>query len=109
MKNSKEAFIPDKKLAAVCGLFCPSCTIYIASKEDPERLAKLAERLHKTVEETRCDGCRSEKRTSYCHTCGMVKCAAEKGIIQLIQLLTCSAANAQLNQAAHMWRQTHRR
>lgn len=80
MENEREALLPDKKLAAVCGLFCPSCTIYIASKEDPERLIKLAERLGKTPEETRCEGCHSEKRTGYCHSCGIVKCASEKGL-----------------------------
>ena len=26
-----------KRLSAVCGLFCPSCTVFIGTKEDPQR------------------------------------------------------------------------
>ncbi len=74
----------DKKeiqtLSAVCGLFCPSCTIYIGSTEDPQRLEKFASTRGKTVEEIRCYGCHSEKRTLFCQTCIMVRCAAEKGL-----------------------------
>jgi hypothetical protein len=70
----------DKREAAVCGLFCPSCSIYIGTKEDPERLKDLADRFGLQVKEVECAGCRSEKRTGYCKTCIMVKCAAEKGI-----------------------------
>ena len=71
---------PEKRLAAVCGLFCPSCTIYIATQEDPARLALLAQRSGRTVEEVKCDGCRAERRTPFCSTCKMSACAAEKGI-----------------------------
>jgi hypothetical protein len=72
---------PDKKLSAVCGLFCPSCTVFIASKYDRARLQKLAERFNVTVEEMECHGCRSDKRGLYCNTrCKMSKCAAERGI-----------------------------
>ncbi len=69
---------PDKKLAAVCGLFCPSCTVYI---ESPERLVGIAERVQQPVEKLLCHGCRSEKRSYYCESlCTMYKCAADKGI-----------------------------
>jgi hypothetical protein len=72
---------PDKKLSAVCGLFCPSCTVYIASMYDRARLQKLASRFSVTVEEMECHGCRSDKRGLYCNKrCKMSKCAAEKGI-----------------------------
>jgi hypothetical protein len=81
MKNRKEAVTkPDKREAAVCGLFCPSCSIYIGTKEDPERLKSLAENFNLPVEEMECAGCRSDKRTGYCKTCKMVKCASAKGI-----------------------------
>lgn len=33
---------PDKTLAAVCGLYCEACTLFIATKEDPARLKGLA-------------------------------------------------------------------
>ena len=71
---------PDLTKAAVCGLFCPSCTVYIATHEEPERLTRLATLMHKTEDEIRCDGCRSDRRTAYCGTCVMVRCAMEKGV-----------------------------
>lgn len=71
---------PDKRLSAVCGLFCPACTIYIATREDPERLKNLAKISNLSLEEMKCYGCRSEKRIPYCEKCKMVKCANEKGI-----------------------------
>ncbi|KAF0144214.1 MAG: hypothetical protein FD156_2030 [Nitrospirae bacterium] len=73
--------MPDKQLAAVCGLFCPACTILIGTREDPERLKVMAARVQKSVEELHCDGCRSEKRCFYCQEiCKMGKCASERGL-----------------------------
>ena len=72
---------PDKRVAAVCGLFCPACRFYIGSKEDPKILEAMAELFQRPVEELECHGCRSEKRGFFCdENCTMVKCAAEKGI-----------------------------
>ena len=72
---------PDKRLAAVCGLFCPACTLYIGSQEEPARLQALADRMQKPVTELTCNGCRSEKRCFFCDSnCTFAKCAAEKGI-----------------------------
>jgi len=50
---------PDKRLAAVCGLFCPACTLFIGTKEDPERLKMVAMRIQLSVEELECHGCQS--------------------------------------------------
>ena len=77
-KNSSEE--ADKKLAAVCGLYCEACSWFIATTEDPQRLKRMAARMHFSVEESRCYGCRSEKRLSYCEKCKMSACAAQKGI-----------------------------
>lgn len=71
---------PDKRKAAVCGLFCPSCSLYIGTTEEPQRLNKLAEMLNQPVEATKCEGCRADVRTSYCQTCKIYACAASKGI-----------------------------
>ena len=65
---------------AYCGLYCPSCLVYIASQEDPASLQVIADRMNKTMEETRCNGCRSEKLCSYCLTCDLKPCAISKGI-----------------------------
>lgn len=71
---------PDLKLAAVCGLFCPACAVYIATREDPQRLALIAGRWGVSVEEAKCDGCRSPRRFVYCRTCKMGSCATDKGV-----------------------------
>lgn len=71
----------DKKLAAICGLFCPACNVFIGTAEDPRRLEVIAGRLQRPLEELKCNGCRSEKRCFYCESkCKMTKCAAAKGV-----------------------------
>ncbi|MFH1136925.1 MAG: DUF3795 domain-containing protein [Pseudomonadota bacterium] len=77
---SKERLIPEKRLAAVCGLFCPACSIYIGSREDPERLKAIARTMGIAVEDAYCNGCRSDVRIPYCRACEMEKCAARKGL-----------------------------
>ena len=79
--RNKDLRTPDKRLAAVCGLFCPACHVYIATQEEPERLAMMGRRFQKSLKEMRCSGCRSSKRCFYCETmCFMAKCAAGKGV-----------------------------
>jgi hypothetical protein len=70
----------NKTHAAVCGLYCPACTVFIASQEDPARLKFLADMSGITPEEMRCNGCRSDKRIPYCDNCKLYPCAQEKGI-----------------------------
>jgi hypothetical protein len=70
----------DKTAAAVCGLYCGACQVYIATTEDPARLAHLAERLQMTEEALACHGCRSDKRWPLCESCVMFECAARRGI-----------------------------
>ena len=69
-----------KQHAAVCGLFCPACSIYIATQEDPKRLEFIAKISGKTPEEMRCNGCRSDKRIPYCDNCKLFSCSQDKGI-----------------------------
>ena len=71
---------PTKMTSAVCGLFCPSCTLFIATKEEPERLKRLAVNLNQTLEESHCEGCRSKNKTTYCQNCKMIECTRQKGI-----------------------------
>lgn len=72
---------PNKRLAAVCGLFCPACHVFIANKEDPQRLAAMARRYQKSIEELQCNGCRSDTRCFFCKTiCTMAECAESKGV-----------------------------
>ncbi len=79
--SSKSLRTPDKRLAAVCGLFCSACTVFIGTKEGPERLRVMARRVQRPLEEMQCNGCRSTKRCYYCETkCTMAKCAAAKKV-----------------------------
>ncbi len=81
MEKRKESIRkPDINLAAVCGLFCEACTLYIATREDPARLKKLAAQFGISEEEVKCYGCRSEKRGPYCRICHMAPCAARHGV-----------------------------
>ncbi len=67
--------------AAVCGIFCPSCELYIATQEnDLEKVKAYAIRAGQTVEETLCDGCRSERLNLHCRMCQFRTCSEEKGI-----------------------------
>ncbi len=71
----------DKKLAAVCGLFCPACHVFIGTHEEPAKLANMAQRFKQPLDKIQCNGCRSAKRCFYCETvCFMAKCAAGKGV-----------------------------
>ena len=70
----------EKKFAAVCGLYCEACSWFIATAEDPVRLKRLAAQMHFTEEESKCYGCRSDKRLAYCEKCKMFACAVERGI-----------------------------
>jgi hypothetical protein len=65
--------------AAVCGLCCDVCSIFIASHDDPQRLALLADRMGWKVEEAHCDGCRSDRLTPYCRDCDLRACAEQRG------------------------------
>ena len=65
--------------AGACGLYCGVCGVYLATREDPERLAHIAGMIGQTVEETSCDGCGSPNLTKYCLTCRLVACAHERG------------------------------
>lgn len=82
MENTgKKPCVPDKKLAAVCGLFCPACTVYIGFHGDPGRLEGMSQRLGQSIDKMQCEGCRSDKRSYYCENlCTMYKCAAQKGL-----------------------------
>lgn len=67
--------------AAVCGLYCGACGIYIATQEnDLAKLEYYAKMMNQTIDETRCNGCRSSVVTNYCKKCKFTKCAADKRI-----------------------------
>lgn len=77
-KEAEDIF--DKKVAAVCGLYCEGCSWFIATNENPDKLKRLGRQFNWSAEESACHGCRSGKRLPYCHKCKMAACAAERGI-----------------------------
>ncbi len=85
--NNRSGKENGKQFAAVCGLYCPACTLYIGSTEEPERLAGIAGRFGVSIEEARCHGCRSEVRSFYCETCDIKTCADERGVELCAQCL----------------------
>jgi hypothetical protein len=78
--EESEATAQAPKIAAVCGLFCSSCTFFIGTHEDPARLEFMAGRFGMPAEKLQCDGCRSERRLFYCSDCHMSACAKERGL-----------------------------
>jgi hypothetical protein len=51
----------NTNLVAHCGLFCQSCSVYIASQFDEAALELIAAKLNTTKEEMYCNGCRLER------------------------------------------------
>lgn len=70
----------NMELVAHCGLFCGSCSVYIASQGDDTALDWIAARFNTTREEMRCNGCRSERLSQQCRDCDFRTCVHEKKI-----------------------------
>lgn len=78
----------EEKMIAYCGLDCSKCLAYIATQADDDRLrvdcaSKWSTEYKSNIkpESINCDGCKSDGRKfSICHTCGIRKCASEKGV-----------------------------
>lgn len=68
-----------KDYQAYCGLHCESCSVYIASHFNRERLKAIAAKMNVTVEEMHCDGCRADIVSKHCRTCEIKECAVAKG------------------------------
>ena len=72
---------PDKNLVSFCGLFCKACGVYIATQEnDHTKLESIAKMLGQTVDDTRCDGCRTDRRSGHCKSCSFIRCAKDRTI-----------------------------
>jgi hypothetical protein len=69
-------------LISACGLYCGSCGIFLATKEnDAEKLLQYALVLNQTFDETMCDGCRAGRKSAHCKKmCLFIDCTINKGI-----------------------------
>ena len=81
MNHNVKFPVADKRHAAICGLFCPACSNFIATQEEPGKLEKRAKKLDRPLEDLKCHGCRSDRLYIFCkEECIMRECAAEKGV-----------------------------
>lgn len=66
--------------AAYCGLYCDSCSLYIGTTQDPQRLQQLSAKFNKPIEEMKCMGCRSDTLSFSCKNCEMKACIKQKNL-----------------------------
>lgn len=71
----------NKKLLAPCGLYCGVCGVYIASRENNQKLKeKFAAAYNVTSDQIACKGCLSDEKFVFCQVCGIRTCVTEKNI-----------------------------
>ncbi len=68
----------ELKHDAYCGLYCGSCTAFMATQENKTK--ELAGQWQKEEEDIICYGCKSDKVASFCRTCALKECARKKGL-----------------------------
>jgi len=75
----------EKQLAAVCGLYCGECNVYMASHGDKELQKRIAVKVSETTgrevkpEEIQCEGCWGPLEIHWTPDCKMLNCAKERG------------------------------
>jgi len=83
MEGWKEVEIESKELMAPCGLYCGTCGVYIATRDENEKFRTVMGNLYGTKpEETLCHGCMHpdpDKVYGYCKICKIRDCAQSKG------------------------------
>lgn len=83
MTGWKEEEIKNKDLMAPCGLYCGTCGVYIATRDNNEKFKTVMGNLYGTKpEETECLGCMQpdppEKMYGYCKICKIRDCVKTK-------------------------------
>jgi len=84
----------NSNLIGPCGLYCGVCAVYIAHRDNNDKLKERLVSLYKgeisgkgtlpgsenlTKEDIRCDGCLSDNVFMYCKHCEIRDCTREKG------------------------------
>lgn len=84
----------NKDFASPCGLYCGVCAIYIAHRDNNQKLKEGLLRLYQggtdgkgtlpnsvnlTTEDIRCNGCLSNDRFMHCQQCEIRECTQKKG------------------------------
>jgi hypothetical protein len=84
-KNSKQ---DAGQLVGICGLYCGTCPIYLAQREnDIKQLNEISQVRSIPLDKIRCDGCLSDRVFSLCIECshGFRQCAREKQVTWCFQ------------------------
>lgn len=69
----------NSELLAPCGLYCGVCGVYMANRDNNQKLKeKLARAYGVTPEQIACKGCLSDEKFVYCQACGIRACVMEK-------------------------------
>lgn len=84
MEGWNEEEFKNKDLMAPCGLYCGVCGVYIATRDQNEKLRAAMGNLYGTKpEETECLGCMQadppKKLYGYCKECKIRSCVKSKG------------------------------
>jgi len=84
MKGWKEEEFENRDLMAPCGLYCGTCGVYIATRDDNDKFKKAIGGLYGTPPgETACLGCMQADPPDclyvYCRHCAIRDCIQEKG------------------------------
>ena len=84
----------NSDFASPCGLYCGVCAIYIAHRDNNQKLKEKLAGLYKggalgkgtlpnsenlSAHDIRCQGCLSDDRFMHCQQCEIRKCSQEKG------------------------------
>ncbi len=83
MKGWTEEEFRNKKLMAPCGLYCGTCGVYIAMRDDNEKFKGVMGNLYGTPpEQTSCCGCMQadppENLYYFCKSCDIRSCVKSK-------------------------------
>lgn len=84
MKGWREEEIRNRDLMAPCGLYCGTCGVYIATRDENAKFKAILGNLYGTEpEETECLGCMqaepAQKLYAYCRACTIRDCVQSKG------------------------------
>ena len=84
MRGWREEEIKNKDLMAPCGLYCGTCGVYIATRDDNAKFRTVLGNLYGTKpEDTACRGCMQADPPDmlyiYCKSCPIRDCVTAKG------------------------------
>jgi len=73
-----------------CGLYCGVCGVYYATRDQNEKFLNKLLGVYqssipglesKTIDDIKCEGCLSDKRSIFCSSCAIRDCTQQKGFI----------------------------